>query len=126
MHIVISDGIGLGDKDGIGIAQIKEWVYVFIRKDIPINYQLVQVGHACLESGRVYRKLTDDVTNLVLLEVKDENELLKAKEYLTSKNIDNVMFHEPDFDNLGFTAIATKPVLQEERVIFKKYQLWKP
>ena len=96
--------------------------YVFIRKDIPIADQIVQVGHVCLEAGSKFGPANSP--SLVLLEVRDSQHLQEVKEYLDSKLIDFVVFYEPD-DNMGETAICTTYVDKRERKHFKHYTLWK-
>ena len=97
--------------------------YVFVRLDIPIEDQMVQVGHACNLAGKRYRH--HDETNMVLLGVKDQDKLLEAAEHVESMNIKHYMFNEPD-DNMGYTAFATEMVLQYQRAPFrKKYNKWR-
>lgn len=48
--------------------------YVFVRKDIPLADQLVQVGHVCLEAGSSFGPASG-TPFMVLLEVKDSEHL---------------------------------------------------
>ena len=103
----------------------KTWVYVFVRRDIPLQQQLVQASHAALEAGIKFgNKHQIDPSSIVLIGVKSEEQLKNANEYVKSKNIDTVMFYEPDFD-MGYSAFATVPVTTEMKHNFRKFQLWK-
>lgn len=96
---------------------------MFIRQDLPLHAQLVQACHASLELG--FRKSPLDKTSfLILLTVKNQEELQKTKEYLDMNEVDSYMFFEPDFD-MGFTALCTEAIFGEKRKLFKKFKLWK-
>jgi hypothetical protein len=96
--------------------------YVFVRKDIPIADQLVQVGHACLKAGYTFPCPTGEPF-MVLLGLKDSQELEDTKEYLKAYEIEFVTFYEPD-ENMGETAICTTYVSSWQRKIFEEYELW--
>ncbi|HET8686103.1 MAG TPA: peptidyl-tRNA hydrolase [Methanosarcina sp.] len=99
-------------------------MYVFIRKDLPIEQVIVQTAHAALESGiHLKHDKENEPSSLIVLQVKDKNELEKAYEKLKDQ-IDMVKFFEPDWD-YGFTSFATKPVTESQRNLFKKYRLFK-
>lgn len=97
------------------------YVYIFIRTDISIADQLVQVGHACLEAGKAFNY--PEHTRMCLLEIKDEEKLLNVIERLTNKGVQLKAFWEPD-DRMGWTALATEPVYGAARKVFSKYNLW--
>lgn len=59
-----------------------------------------------------------------MLSVKNKNQLEKVLIDLESKGIKHIPFIEPDWD-AGLTAIGTEPLTQEQRVLLKRYQLWK-
>ena len=99
------------------------YVYVFIRKDISYEQQLVQAAHAALELGMKYPNIKDQCS-IVIVGVKNKNELLKVSNRLKDNNVDFEMFFEPDFD-MGESALATRPIVGEERLLFKKYNLYK-
>jgi len=83
----------------------------------------VQACHASLELG--FRKVSPDtISFLILLTVKDQDELIKCKTYLDMNSVDSYMFYEPDY-NMGFTALCTEPVYNEQRKLFKRFKLWK-
>lgn len=95
------------------------YTYIFIRKDLPTAYMMVQACHACLELPKVPKE-----THVCLLGVKNENELIKVSEDLKQKGIMFEMFFEPDYST-GFTSIATEPIYGSRRNGFKKYKLLK-
>lgn len=100
------------------------YIYTFIRRDLSPEQRIVQIGHACYEAGKEYHHI-DGIPNLVLLEAKDENELIEISVRIENEGIENYTFHEPDY-NTGFTAICTRPITSErERAFFKKWELFK-
>lgn len=112
-------------------VQPKSYCYTFIRQDLPLEQKIVQAAHATFEAGLKAGHTGikfDETTSLVLLEVHNEEQLLKAYQHVTTSGIDCALFYEPD-DNLGYspshTAFATLPITQEHRHHFKKYRLFK-
>ena len=77
-----------------------------------------------MEMSKTYLTPEDTHPSVVLIGVKSKEKLLNVLEYIRSKNIQVKEFHEPLFDN-EITAISTVPVSQQDREIFKKYQLYK-
>lgn len=67
-------------------------------------------------------------SSLIVISIKNKEKLQKAYESLKSTctdiDIDFVQFFEPSWD-YGLTAFASSPVPQEQRNLFKKYQLFK-
>jgi len=98
-------------------------VYCIVRKDIPTHQALVQVGHAAFHAG--VEGPTKGIPSLIVLQVKNEAELLKAGEYLKSVGIKFEIFYEPDFGPMGYSALATHPLYEDDRHKLKKFQLWK-
>jgi len=101
----------------------KPYVYALIRRDIPFAQQLVQVGHAALEAGREHYR-SDETASFIVLEVPDRAALEAAAQRLSSLGIDHHLFFEPDFD-MGYSALATRPVSGKERQIFRRWPLWR-
>jgi hypothetical protein len=99
------------------------YVYVFVRTDITLACQLVQVGHACLEAGRRFEGLPPHC-HLVLLEVASSGLLLDAVVRTQQQGIAVECFYEPDFP-AGYTAACTEPVYREHRGYFKRYRMWR-
>ncbi len=102
----------------------KSYVYVFVRKDIPIEHQIVQSCHAALEVGLKYPYVSKDPSSLILIGVKNQNKLESAIAYLNSTGIKTEMFFEPSWD-YGNTAFATEALTEDQRIHLKRFQLWK-
>lgn len=98
-------------------------MYIFIRQDLTKCQQIVQAAHATHQAGIRFGD-TELPTHFVLIGVKDQNELLKTSQYLLQNGIEYEMFHEPDFDT-GYTAIATIPLIGEQRKPMRKFQIMK-
>ena len=101
---------------------MKRYIYIGVRTDISSAQQVVQACHAALEAGESY--LEDfGHPSVVVLGFKTEAKLKKFQEYLDS--IDWMHYdawHEPALNN-ELTSIATMPVPEDERKLFKKFQL---
>ena len=107
------------------MLQIKKYVYVFVRKDLPLSQQIVQSNHASLEAGIKFGSDNiEEPSSLILISVKNKAQLEKALEDLKTKEIKTVSFYEPDWD-YGFTAFATEPLTIDKKQLLKMYQLWK-
>ena len=102
----------------------KHYTYVFVRKDIPVEQQIVQTAHAALEAGLVFPNPSDEPNSLIVIGVSNQEQLLKAIEYTQKQDIKLVTFFEPDWD-YGLTAFASQPIPVSNRKIFKKFQLWR-
>ena len=102
----------------------KNWVYTFIRQDLPIEQQIVQAAHSALEAGRDLGK-PDSESNLVLLGIQDQDSLLQVAEKLKFNNIKYSLFYEPDYDR-GYTSLTTEPLFdRKQRRVLSKYSLYK-
>jgi hypothetical protein len=100
------------------------YIYCFIRKDLPVVQQIIQVGHACHLAGHTDKNFTD-IPNLVLFEVEDEEELTRASSKIDKAGIGFVEFFEPDMDD-EWTAICTEIVSShEQRKAFRGFKLYK-
>ena len=101
-------------------------MYVFVRTDIPPEYQIVQANHACFEMGLQLadEKKPKQVSHMVLCAIAGEEELEKVSLYLRKNSIEHHLFFEPDY-NTGNTAICCEPVYGEQRKLFKKFKLLK-
>jgi len=102
----------------------KEYIYIFVRKDLTPEQRAVQAAHAATESGILYVDNKDYSIStphtMVLIGVKNLKELLAAYEHVMFNEIDSVMFFEIDINEN--TAFATRPVKEEERIIFRDYK----
>lgn len=97
--------------------------YVFVRKDLSFPQIIVQTAHVTLELARSGFCSTSH-PHLVVLEVDNENELLKIPEMLHNLGIRYTPFIEPD-RNFETTAIATEPISGEKRKHFREFKLLK-
>ena len=95
------------------------YVYVLVREDILPHHQAIQAMHAAMLSASSYGLSGEE--RLVVLSVKNKDDLLKWSEVLRFEKIDYEMFFEPDHE-YHFTAIATRPIPLTK--IFKKLKLW--
>lgn len=99
------------------------YVYVLVRKDLPLHQQLVQASHAAFEAGLRWHSADDEVASLIVLEVPHKAALLRAARKLEAKGVDHHVFFEPDFD-MGESALATRPLVGEARRPLSGYPLW--
>lgn len=88
------------DRMVIRDEQIEEVVekipyqYVVIRKDLPIEVQMINIGHAAGES--IVEAPIPSTTRLVLLHADNENSLLELEAIVKAKNYHCVLIREPD------------------------------
>ena len=105
----------------------KLYIYVLVRKDIPIEQQLVQACHASCVAGESFGKSN---SSMVLLGVENLDQLLGISEEFRNLRVPFEMFFEPDWD-MGYSALATKAVKGAERARIRKMldrcgiRLWK-
>lgn len=97
------------------------YTYAFLRKDLSNVQRAIQLAHATQEIGKRFPK--SPISNLVLFEVADQEELVRIGGWLNDVGTLYHMFYEPDY-NTGFTAIATQPLRGEERVPFQNFTLF--
>lgn len=97
-------------------------MYVFVRRDLTRPQQSVQAAHAAIESTKKWPYIGDH-PHLVLIGIKSEEQLKNALDKVREWGILVVPFYE---DNSELTAFATRPIVKdEERKLFKKFQLLK-
>jgi 2-keto-3-deoxy-L-rhamnonate aldolase RhmA len=99
------------------------YVYVVVRRDIPLEDQAVQACHAALEAGYAFAAPAN-TASLVLLSVEDEHALNDLAKVLAVKEVAHTLFFEPDND-MGHSALATRPVTGETRGLFRELPLWR-
>ena len=102
-----------------------EYIYVWVRTDIPLAQQMVQACHASVLAGRDFQHHND--THLVLLSVANEEELKSVAFFLESIKTKFQIFYEPDLfgeDEMGYTAIASEIISEDRRPEFYQYNLW--
>ena len=95
------------------------YTYLFIRRDLNIPQQLVQIAHVAHNAGFKF----GDHSHMCVFEVHGEHKLLEAASYLTDKNISYQMFHEADIDQ--HTAICTSPLVAAERNHMRKFRMYR-
>jgi hypothetical protein len=98
-------------------------MYTFIRKDLPLNHQMVQACHSALEAGSEFKE-PGNIPFLILLESKDKDHLYDIKGKLDEWGIKHHMFFEPDND-MGHTSITTEPLSREQCKLFSNFRLWR-
>ena len=100
------------------------WTYIFVRTDLPQEQVLVQACHAAQKAGLVFPHSAQEPDSLVIIQVKNKEELEKAYEDISNKGIGLIRFEEPDWD-YGLTAFASEPIHKEDRSKFRGYKLLK-
>lgn len=101
-------------------------IYSIIRKDIPLADQIVQTAHSAFHAGEQYGTgVPKAIPSLILLEVKNQEELIALSQKLDANEIGYNMFFEPD-DDFGYTSLTTMPLNQHSRKLFSNLRLWRP
>lgn len=68
----------------------------------------------------------DTIPSLVMLQITNEEELIRVFRYLEMNGIKTVVFFEP-WSNTGMTAIATECIYDEDkRKLFEAFEKWNP
>ena len=98
------------------------YTYCFIRKDLPIHYQIIQAAHATQEITKTSEN-PDRTCHFILFETKDEKQLEKIKMKLDTKNIKSHIFFEPDINE--HTSLCTEPIYGDDRRLFKNFKMYK-
>lgn len=98
-------------------------VYCFVRGDLPLHQQVVQVGHACIEAANAFNLSTPH--NLIVLKAKDEEALFNIQVYLDKiEGLEYTHFYEPEsIDPPGVTAICTNLVSPDNIQPFRRFKL---
>jgi hypothetical protein len=97
---------------------------VFVRRDLSLPQIVVQASHACIESAKAFLPEDLEHPHLVVLSAKDQAFLYKIAKKLDACSVKYKMFIEPDRDNEA-TSLATEPIFEDKRKIFKNYQCLK-
>ncbi len=98
-------------------------VYVLARADLPTSHRAVQAVHATIEASR--QGLIPAGTEhpyLVVLTVPTEADLERMIGTLELAAIPHCAYREPDLGGT-MTALATAPVLGEQRRHFRRWKL---
>jgi hypothetical protein len=96
-------------------------MYIFVRQDLSQPQQIVQASHAAHEAGHDFGK-AEGSTHIVLIGMPSQAKLLATADHLDTHNIPYKLFYEPDYDT-GYTAIATQPLVGDQRVPLRKFRL---
>ena len=106
---------------------MKKYTYIVVRKDMPVNVQMVQAAHVACTAGETFK---NSDSNFVLVGVENNNILIELAEELFFNHVKYVMFNEPD-NNIGYSSLATdaytdKNTRKTISKIFKKLniKLW--
>ncbi len=101
---------------------------MFVRTDLPLADQIVQVGHVCLEAGGGFAIPAD--CRLVALAVPNRETLLACLDFCREREIACRSFVEPDSadeiaaEPMGLTAICTEPLINARRKYLRRFRLW--
>lgn len=99
---------------------MNHYTYLLVREDLTKGQQITQAGHAAYEAGKTLdpEKLA---THMVVLSIKNQEELLQASRMLENQGIAHCLFFEPDY-GIGESALATRPIqCPKERKFFRKW-----
>jgi len=101
------------------------YIYLFIRDDLPKAQQIVQTAHAVDELNKEMSlgEITSTTNFMVLCSADGENDLFDISMYLTKQGIKHHIFFEPDIE--GHTAIATVPLVGDQRVPMRVFSTMK-
>jgi hypothetical protein len=105
----------------IEYSNIKPFVYVIVCSDLDFRQRVVQASHAALESGIHEEHCKEFPSGLIVLQVEDEKELIKAEEHLYKKGIKSKLFYENPMKR--YTALATEALPSKKRHILRQYKL---
>ena len=56
---------------------------------------------------------------------ESEAELIQIERMCQEAAVESVKFFEPD-DQMGWTSLTTRPVVRDERHLFRQFKLWGP
>jgi len=83
-----------------------------------------QASHAALQAGLKFTNPSSEPNSLIVIGIRNKEQLLKAMSFLEKNNIAYESFSEPSWD-YGLTAFASQPILETDRKVFKSFQLWR-
>ncbi len=96
-----------------------KYMYLFTRRDLSPQQQIIQTAHAAHIIGN--KQECGSIPNAVLIGAASEFDLMGIKEYLEYFEIAHEIFYEPDISQ--HTAIATYPLVGDERKPLQKFEL---
>lgn len=95
-------------------------LYIFVRKDLSPAQIAVQASHAAIESARSCIPVDMTHPSIVLLGIRNLQELNRALIKIQSLGIKTYPFYEEDRDN-ELTAFATEPISEQQRSLFRRF-----
>lgn len=98
-------------------------VYFFVRGDLREEDQMVQVSHAILEMALSYDPAFAKYRIVGLDGGQSEQAFNKTRRKMNDRHIPHVEYSDPDFPELGVTAIATIPLTKEQASPLANYRL---
>jgi hypothetical protein len=102
----------------------KSFIYCFIRKDISIAQQIIQLTHAGYDAGTRWGGASVP-PHICLFEVEDGIALIAAMKFVRKHKIKYEMFYEPDYP-MGFNALITEPLLQDDYSdLFSEFKMYR-
>lgn len=99
------------------------YIYLFVREDLTPAQKIIQVAHAVDEMNKDTVDLTSTTNFMVLCSAYDEWELHDISVYLKANDIPHHKFYETDIE--GHTAIATIPLVGDQRIPMRKFSTMK-
>lgn len=99
---------------------MSNYIYVMVRKDLPNAQRVVQAGHALWELSQGVK--LDVHPSVIILGLDNEEKLKKEALRVQSLGIKGVAFNKPMMNN-STTAVAFLASTEEDREVFKRYQL---
>lgn len=99
-------------------------MYVVVRTDLPsVAYRSVQATHAGIAAAKAgLIPPSGPQPSLVVLGIPNEKELLTVHDRCTAAGIQCTTFQEDDL-NREHTALATEPLDNGKRKVFREYKL---
>ena len=95
-----------------------------MRKDLEACSIVVQSSHAAIEIARSHVPLDLEHPHLVVISIDNEQKLQKCLDRIESEGIICKPFYESDLGD-QLTAFATEPIPDNQKAIFRRYQLLK-
>lgn len=99
---------------------MKPYVYILIRKDLPNTQRVVQACHVAWEVSKKHK--LEVHPSVIMLGMNNLTHLQNQKQRLISQGLEVVEFSEPLFNN-EVTALGILVTTESQRQCFKKYQL---
>jgi hypothetical protein len=110
------------------VDTVDRTIFVFVRTDLPMADQMVQVGHVCAQAASMFA--IPERCRLVLIGVESGRALRSAIEHCTRFDIRTSAFYECDSvsadveEPMGLTAACTEPVGRIGRRHLRRFPLW--